>query len=272
MTGALGMIAGAGDLPVDLAERFASSGTPYVIIRLRGIASEGLAAHPGAEIAIGHLGRTMRTLEAAGCDRLMFVGKVIRPRFRDLSLDWTGFKALFGLLADWRHDDGLNRAISKLFESRGIKVVGPADVWPELLAPVGVLTSRSPDAREQEEILAASKAALVVGRTDRGQGAVFRRGAEALLEDRDHTNGLLRRAEEAPGSGGVLVKLAKPHQDRRLDLPVIGPETVAAASKARLSGIAIEAGAAILARRPQLIADADRAGLYIVGLDPKSLS
>jgi DUF1009 family protein len=271
MTGALGIIAGAGDLPVDLAERCAASKAPYFIIRLRGFASPELAAHPGVELPIGRLGAAMRVLKTSNCNLLMFVGKVMRPGLRDLSLDWTGFTGLLRLLRGWRHDDRLHRAISGLFERHGIRVVGPADIWPELLAPIGVLTARSPDAMDLNDIEIATKAAIRVGLTDRGQGAVVRRGGEPLLEDRDHTNGLLRRASMEPGNGGVLVKLAKPQQDRRLDLPVIGPETVAAAVASRLSGIAIEAGAAILARREQLIADADAAGLFVVGLDPRSL-
>lgn len=269
--GALGMIAGSGDLPVDLAERCAASGSPYLVLRLKGTASPALASHPGADIGIGRLGAAMRALKGAGCDRLIFVGKVVRPRWRDLSLDWTGLKGLLRVLAGWRHDDRLHRAISQLFEREGIRVVGPADVWPDLVAPIGVLTARAPSGVELAELRAATEAALRVGLSDRGQGAVVRYGAPPLLEDRDHTDGLLRRAGQSPGTGGVLVKLAKPQQDRRLDLPVIGPETVAAAAAARLSGIAIEAGSAILARRQQLVADANRAGLYIVGLDPKSL-
>lgn len=271
MAGSLGMIAGSGDLPVDLAERCAKSGQPYLILRLKGIAARALGGHPGTEIAIGRLGAALAALKQADCDRLIFVGKVLRPRWRDLSLDWTGFRGLLRLLTGWGHDDRLHRAISGLFEEQGIKVVGPADVWPDLLAPIGVLTTRAPSPADEADIAAASAAALRVGLTDRGQGAVARGGAVLMVEDRDHTDGLLRRVQDAGGEGGVLVKLAKPQQDRRLDLPVIGPETVATAVKARLSGIAIEAGAAILARRAQLIADADAAGLFIVGLDAVKL-
>lgn len=270
MPGSLGMIAGSGDLPVDLAERCANSGEPYLILRLKGIAAPALAAHPGIEIAIGRLGAALAALKQAECDRLLFVGKVLRPRWRDLSLDWTGFRGLLRLLTGWGHDDRLHRAISGLFEEQGIRVVGPADVWPDLLAPVGLLTARAPTPDDETDIAVASAAALEVGLTDRGQGAVARAGSLLMIEDRDHTDGLLRRVAEAGGQGGVLVKLAKPQQDRRLDLPVIGPETVATAARARLSGIAIEAGAAILARRQQLIADADAAGLFVIGLDPAS--
>ncbi len=271
MPDALGMIAGSGDLPVDLAERCAAEGRGYCVLRLKGIANPALEHHPGAEVALGQLGQALKELKNARCDRLLFVGKVIRPRWRDLSLDWTGFVGLLRVLAGWRHDDRLHRAISGLFERRGIRVVGPADVWPDLLAAVGPLTERLPAALDQADIQAATAAALELGKTDRGQGAVAR-GGVIFLEDRDHTDGLLRRVGAEAGQGGVLVKLAKPQQDRRLDLPVIGPETVSAAREARLSGIAIEAGAAILARKPQLIAEAERAGLFIVGLDPRDLA
>jgi len=270
MPGALGMIAGSGDLPVDLAGRCASEGRQYCVLRLRGIADPGLAAHPGEEVALGRLGQAIRVLKEAGCGQLLFVGKVIRPRLGDLSLDWTGVKGLMRVLTGWRHDDRLHRAISALFEREGIHVVGPADIWPDLLAPVGVLTTKSPTDKDLADIRSASAAALKLGLTDRGQGAVARDGV-LFLEDRDHTDGLLRRVGEGEGVGGVLVKLAKPQQDRRLDLPVIGPETVAAAKAARLSGIAIEAGAAILARRAQLISEADRVGIFVLGLDPKDI-
>ena len=261
------MIAGAGDLPVDLAERCAEEGRRYVVLRLKGIADDRLARHPGVEVGLGRLGTALRELRRADCDRLIFVGKVIRPRWRDLSLDWTGVGGLLRILAGWRHDDRLHRGISGLFERRGIEVVGPADVWPDLLAPAGLLTATGPGPHEIELTQRAAEAALELGRTDRGQAAVAR-GGEIFLEDRGHTDGLLRRVAAAPGGGGVLVKLAKPQQDRRLDLPVIGPETVSAAVDARLSGIVIEAGAAILARREEMVASADRAGLFILGLKP----
>jgi len=271
MGGALGMIAGAGDLPVDLAERCAAEGRHYCILRLAGISEPALAHHPGAEVPLGRLGSALRILKAAGCDRLLFVGKVIRPRWRDLSLDWVGFVGLLRVLGGWAHDDRLHRGISGLFERQGIKVVGPADIWPDILAPSGLLTAKAPDAGDLQDIKDGTAAALKLGLTDRGQGVVAHDGV-VLLEDRDHTDGLLRRAGARNVRGGVLVKLAKPQQDRRLDLPVIGPETVAAAKAARLSGIAIEAGGAIIARRRRLIEDADEAGLFILGLDPGNLT
>ena len=273
MTGTLGIIAGAGDLPVDLAERCAAERRPCFVLRLKGLAAPALDAHPGVTLPLGRLGEAIRRLKAAGCDRLMFVGKVMRPRLRDLSLDWRGFTGLLSLLAGaWRHDDRLHRAISRLFERDGIAVVGPAEIWPDLLVEAGTLSARAPDERAWADIRLAAAAALEVGATDRGQGAVARDGAVVAVEDRDHTDGLLARVAALPGRGGVLAKFAKAHQDRRLDLPVIGPETIAAAAAARLDGVVIEAGGAMLVRRAETLAAAEAAGLFLVGLDPAGVA
>jgi len=129
MTGALGIIAGAGGLPVDLAGRCAAEGRAFFTIRLKGLADPALDAHPGVTLPIGRLGQAIRRLKGTGCDRLMFVGKVMRPRLRDLSLDWRGFTGLLSLLAGaWRHDDKLHRAICRGLagsSGRGRHALGP---------------------------------------------------------------------------------------------------------------------------------------------------
>lgn len=158
--------------------------------------------------------------------------------------------------------------IASIFGDAGLEVVGPADLWPDLLAPEGVLGKRGPSEQEQRDIAAAAEAALRVGAADRGQGAVARGGTVIAVEGKHHTSGLLRQAAELPGKGGVLVKRAKPQQDRRIDLPVIGPDTISEAVAARLTGIAVEAGSAILVRRAETIRRADVAGLFLVGLPP----
>ncbi|BCW89432.1 UDP-2,3-diacylglucosamine pyrophosphatase LpxI [Alphaproteobacteria bacterium SO-S41] len=273
MTGALGIIAGSGDFPVILAERCAAEARPYFVVRLKGIADPALEAHPSAAIALVKLGATIRRLKQAGCDRVLFCGKVIRPPWYRIRLDWRGLTAVSSVIFNtWWHDDRLHRAITQYFAKAGLPIVGPADVWPDLLIGEGVLTAREPSDANWTDIRAAAIAAIAVGRTDRGQGAVVRNGAVVAVEDRDHTDGLLARATELPGQGGVLAKLVKPQQDRRMDLPVIGPGTIAAAAAARLDGIAIEAGGAMLVRRAETLAAADAAGLFLIGIDPSGLS
>lgn len=268
MAGALGILAGTGDLPVELAERAAAQGLSYCVLRLGGLTDPRLLDHPGAEVALGRVGQALDILSRAGCDRVLFSGKVMRPRFRDLKLDWRGAVSLAQVIGAWARDDDLHRAISRLFEKRGLVVVGPTEIWPDLLAPSGLLSRKTPDDLDWADIRAAAGAARAVGATDMGQGAVARGGRVLDVEDRTHTDGLLARVAHAPGSGGVLVKLAKAHQDRRVDLPVIGPATIAAAKAARLSGVAIQTGAAIIARRAETIRAADEAGLFLFGFDP----
>ena len=273
MTGALGIIAGSGDFPVILAERCAAEGRPYFVIRLKGIADAALEAHPSAAVPLVKLGQTIRLLKTAGCDRVLFCGKVIRPPWYRIRLDWRGFTAVSSVIFHtWWHDDRLHRAITGYFADAGLPIVGPADVWPDFLIAEGVLTKHEPTEADWADIRAAAIAAIAVGRTDRGQGAVVRQGAVVAVEDRDHTDGLLARAAALPGQGGVLAKLVKPQQDRRMDLPVIGPGTIASAVTARLNGIAIEAGGAMLVRRAETLAAADAAGLYLVGIDPSGLT
>ena len=274
MTGALGMIAGAGDMPVDLAERCAAEGAPYFIVRLQGLHDQRLNAHPGVTLPLGRLGAAMDALKSARCDRLLFSGKVMRPRgLYGLSLDWRGVKGLVSLLlGNWSKDDRLHRQISRLFERDGLRVVGPAEVWPDLLARQGSLSARIPSPDDWTAIRLATAAAYDLALTDKGQGAVVRDGQVIALEGRGHTDGLLRDVQALAGQGGVLVKIAKPHQDRRIDLPVVGPGTIIAAIAARLDGIAVETGSAMIVRRAETIAAADAAGLFLVGFDPRAIS
>jgi DUF1009 family protein len=274
MSGALGMIAGAGDLPVDLAERCAAEAAPYFIVRLKGLHDGRLDAHPGVTLPLGRLGAAIDAFRSAGCDRLLFSGKVMRPTgLGGLSLDWRGLKGIVSLLlGNWSKDDRLHRQISRLFERDGLRVVGPAEVWPDLLAKEGVLTLRQPSPADWDAIRLATAAAYDLALTDKGQGAVVRAGQVIALEGRGHTDGLLRDVQALTGQGGVLVKIAKPHQDRRIDLPVVGPGTILAAIAARLDGIAVETGSAMIIRPTETAAAADRAGLFLVGFDPRAVT
>ncbi|MCC6920989.1 MAG: UDP-2,3-diacylglucosamine diphosphatase LpxI [Alphaproteobacteria bacterium] len=271
MTAPLGMIAGSGDFPVDLARRAVSDGRPIFVVRLRGLASRELDALPGVTMPVGRFGGIVASLKRAGCRETLFAGKVMRPRLLEFRPDWLTLRALALMLSGtWRRDDALLRVIAGVFETQGISIVGPAQIWPDMLAPLGLLGATAPAQQDLDDIRAATRAALRVGAEDKGQGAIARAGAIIGVEDRGHTEALIERAAAATGQGGVLVKLCKPQQDRRLDLPVIGPQTVASAARARLAGIAIEAGGTIIARREETIRAADAAGLFLLGIDAKT--
>src|SRR5262245_54113699 len=151
------MIAGAGDMPVDLAARMAAEGKPYFIIRIADLADPRLEAHPGVTLGIGQFGRTTRYLRERSVDRLFFSGKVARPRWSRFSLDWAGFLGVLRLMRGaWFGDDTLQRAIVKEFERGGVRVVGPAELWPDLLMPAGLLAGHMPDEGDWRDIRLAA--------------------------------------------------------------------------------------------------------------------
>jgi len=140
----------------------------------------------------------------------------------------------------------------------------------DLLAPLGPLGRERPDAAAEADIAVGLAAAQAHGARDLGQAVVVRAGSVVGVEDAAGTDALIRRCAAAPheARNGVLVKMTKPHQERRVDLPAIGPATIAAAAAAGLSGIAIEAGATLVLDRAAVIAAADHAGMFVVGIKP----
>jgi UDP-2,3-diacylglucosamine hydrolase len=148
------------------------------------------------------------------------------------------------------------------------------EILAEALGPAGLLSRAGPDAMAMADIRRGIVVARALGAVDVGQGCVVQQGIVLAVEAAEGTDAMLARCAELawPGPGGVLVKLVKPGQDRRTDLPTIGPETIRAAIAAGLRGVAFEAGGTILAQRDTTIAAADAAGIFLLGLDPDALS
>jgi DUF1009 family protein len=166
-------------------------------------------------------------------------------------------------------DDGLLAAVVRVLAEEGFAVIGAHEIITESLGPRGLLTQIGPDAAAQADIDRGVAVARLLGGADVGQGCVVQQGIVLAVEAIEGTDAMLARARllARPGPGGVLVKLVKPGQDRRADLPTIGPGTIAACAEAGLRGIAFEAGGTMLTDRAATIADADRAGLFLVGVD-----
>src|SRR5580700_2750978 len=164
--------------------------------------------------------------------------------------------------ACWTAPAGLLAAVMKVLGEEGFRVLGAHEILHEALAPAGVLGVVAPDAQAMADIDRGVVVARVLGAADVGQGCVVQQGLVLAVEAIEGTDAMLARCAglARPGPGGVLVKLVKPEQDRRADLPTIGPETVRAAAAAGLRGLAFEAGATILAEREACVAAADAAG------------
>ena len=216
---------------------------------------------------MGAVGMALAALREAGVEELVMAGPVRRPSLAELRPDTTAAKYLArGLLR--RGDDGLLRGIVKGLESEGFGIVGADDLLRPLLAATGPLGRLGPDDDAAADIDRGVTVARALGRVDVGQAVVVQEGLVLAVEGAEGTDAMIARAGplRREGSGGVAVKIAKPGQERRADLPTIGPATVAAAAAAGLAGLAVEAGACLVIDRTATVAAADDAGLFVVGI------
>lgn len=203
------------------------------------------------------------------------IGPVRRPSLLDLRPDAEGTRILARIgRAAFAGDDGILAAIIRVFNDEGFHVLGAHEILREVVAPSGVLTRAQPDALAMADIGRGVHVTRLLGAADVGQGCVVQQGLVLAVEAVEGTDAMLARAGtlRRDGLGGILVKLLKPGQDRRADLPTIGPTTVRNACAAGLRGLAFEAGATILAEREATVAAADAAGLFLLGLDPETFS
>ena len=167
-------------------------------------------------------------------------------------------------------DDGILRAVVKEIESEGMIVRGIHEVMPEILVKKGVLGKHKPDKQAWEDIKRGIEVALELGKLDVGQAVIVQQGLVLGVEGIEGTDELIRRCGDykRKGDGGVLVKLRKPQQDMRIDLPTIGPRSVYRAKETGLKGIAVHAGNGLIVDEQEVIKASDAAGLFVIGIDP----
>jgi hypothetical protein len=270
----LGLIAGGGELPVILAEHCAATGRDYFVARIAPFADATLEQHPGVTLGLGAMGARLEALKQAGVDAVVLIGQVPRPDFGTLQMDARAQAMIPAFLAAAaKGDDPLLRVLVEEHEREGFAVLGVEDVMAELLAPAGAWGARAPSEAERKDIMRAAKVAAAVGALDIGQGVVVCAGVTLAVEAQEGTDAMLARVATLPlavrGSAdnrrGVLLKRPKPVQERRIDLPVIGMKTLEGASVADLAGIAVEAQGVLAVRRDEMIAEADRLGLFLYG-------
>jgi UDP-2,3-diacylglucosamine hydrolase len=271
MAARLGILAGGGALPARLVASCRAAARPVFVLAFEGIADpDGFASVPHAFVRLGAAGEGLRLLHENGVEELVLAGSVRRPTLASLRPDWRTARFLARVSLRALGDDGLLRAVIAELEAEGFRVVGVDSVLADALAPAGPIGALRPDAAAEADIGRGIAVARALGALDIGQAVVVHDGLVLGLEAAEGTDALiarsaaLRRAE----AGGVLVKTAKPGQERRADLPAIGPSTVRAAAAARLAGIAVEAGSTVLIDRAALVAAADAAGVFVVGIAP----
>ncbi|MEX1036850.1 MAG: UDP-2,3-diacylglucosamine diphosphatase LpxI [Sneathiella sp.] len=272
----VGIIAGSGSLPVALATALQAEGkAPYLVL----VEGEADPAHykdfPHEVIRITKVGRFLKALARENCTHITLAGPVKRPDLKNLVPDFEGVKLLARITGAARKgDDGLMRAITTYLQEKGFTIIGAHELAGDLLVPSGQLGKIMPTERDKADIAAGMRIVKAIGALDIGQAAIIRDGYVLAVEAAEGTDGLLTRSAAFAWEerAGVLVKLSKPGQELKADMPTIGPDTVTLAAEANLRGIALEEKKTLVLDLKETIQRADAAGIFLIGLDPESSS
>ncbi len=268
---ALGIIAGSGDLPRVLIQACQEMGRPYYVLALEDTAeeeTEKLAGEHYNVIRFGAIGKAFDILRKHDVTELVMAGRVTRPRIATIRPDLKGAKLLARIGAQLLSGDNeLLSNIVTFLEEEGFRVAGAEDVVRDLLTPEGMIGSIYPDKRAQADIETGARIARAIGALDIGQSVIVQNGLIIGVEAIEGTDGLISRCAslKVEEKGGVLVKVKKPQQERRVDLPTIGVETVERIAQMGFAGVAVEAGGSLILNRREVARRADALGVFVIG-------
>jgi len=266
-----GLIAGNGDFPFLVLEGARSRGIDMAVIAIREEASPALerAATRFHWISLGELGRGIDLLHQEGVKHAVMAGQVKHNKiFSSIRPDWRLAKLLLALPS--KNTDSLIGAVAHVLEGEGIELVDSTEFLGSLLPTAGVLTRRAPDNAEAADIAYGRQIAHQIAGLDLGQTVVIRDRACVAIEAMEGTDETIDRAARiAGGQKLVVVKVSKPRQDMRFDVPVIGSKTIEVMRRANATALAIDAGRTLLFDREALIREADEAGVAIQAFAPE---
>jgi DUF1009 family protein len=266
--GALGLIAGLGELPALIADDARARGYRVVGVALKHLAEPSLEEHVDelAWFNAGKVGGIIGFLKEKGVSEAVMAGKVpkgllyrggVRP---DLKAAGVLLR-----LRD-RRDESIITAVEKEFGKDGIELLDMRGFCGALLTPKGVLTKKRPDRSEKRDIAFGFRMAKGIGALDIGQTVVVKERAVMAVEAIEGTDEAVRRGGRLAGDGAVVVKVSRPNQDMRFDVPVVGPGTLRVMEQVGAGVLAVEAGKSIFIRRDEFIRQADEAGIAVVGV------
>ena len=277
VAGGLAIIAGSGDLPRLIAEKCQREGRDYHVLLFSGAEFAWTQSHPVLRFEYEKLGRVFKQLKALSYDRIVLAGKVARPSLSPLKFDAKTLSLAPKILKSLNKGDNQTLGlVTGLLEAEGFQVIGAHELLMDTLARNGQWTKAGPSEDDQRDIERALEIATAMGTADIGQAIVVAQGLCLGVETLQGTDALLRFVADTAeglrpdpdGSRGVLYKGPKPGQDWRVDLPVIGVETLQGASNAGLAGIAVQAGGVMVLDPDAVIRLADELGLFLIGLEP----
>ena len=270
----LGIIAGGGKIPMMLIEHCVETGREFCLLGIKDNADKELiekANVPVTWIRIGQAGTGFKMFMDEKVGEVVMIGTIKRPSFFDLVPDFrtAAFFAKVGAKA--LGDDGILRAVVNEIEKDGMRVVGIHEVLSDILVKEGVLGKHKPDHQAEVDILRGIEVALELGKVDVGQGVIVQQGLVLAVEGIEGTDEMIRRSKDykRKGAGGILVKLRKPQQDMRVDLPTIGAQTVIKAAESGLRGIVIHAENGLIVDEKEAIETANKKGMFLLGINPE---
>jgi hypothetical protein len=272
----LAILAGRGDYPVQIARAAAAQGAAVYVATLAGAADPAsFAGYDAKEYRLGQLGRFLDEIRKRRIEDIVMIGALPRPSFGSLAPELSTLKYLPHFARAFQGgDDHLLKGVISFFEGQGLRVLGPAEIAPDLVAPPGPLGRYTPAPAAREAIATGFGLLAALSPFDIGQAAIVAdhrvvaveaaEGTDAMIE---RVAGLVQSGRLKPGKGdGVLIKAPKLGQDLRVDMPAIGPDTVARVAAAGLAGIAVRAGSVLVGERERLATLADTSGLFIEGV------
>lgn len=263
----LGLIAGNSRFPLIFAEAARAQGVELVVIAHTGeTPPEITSLIPHLTwVHVGELGKIIATFKAAGVTQLVMAGGIHKSHaLTQIQPDERGL-AFISRLPSFQ-DDVILRGLAQELESEGLFVVESTRFLTSLLPQPGVLTRTIPTESQWQDISFGFRAARDIGRWDIGQSVVVKRRAVLAVEGIEGTNAAIRRGGELGGAGTVVVKVSKPQQDLRFDVPAVGPDTIAVMQAVGATVLALEAGKTLMIDKPTLLQHADAGGIAIVAL------
>jgi DUF1009 family protein len=262
----IAILAGGMSLPQQIAQHCDAQKKDYLVIGIKNFADpEWVSQHPHEWVGLAQVGKLYRFLQLYQCNKIVFAGAVKRPRWWQIFPDWQGIKLLWRLKKWPKGDDTLLRLLAHEFEMRGIELIGADEILVTCLIQSGNLTHIAPDQAQLDLIQKALPTLKDWAYKDNGQAIVVDTSGKFYPEQRDGTDALIESC--ANSKGAILIKIKKPQQDRRLDLPTIGLETVRHAITSGFSGIAAEAGNVLFLQSDEAITLANKHSFFIVGIE-----
>lgn len=267
----LGIIAGSGELPRVIIEACREAGRPFYVIALQDMVDDEtllMAGDRATTIRFGSIGKAFELLRKHGASELVMAGRVTRPKLTSIRPDMTGAKLLARISPHLLNGDNqLLSTIVEFLEEEGFRVVGAEQAVQGLVTPEGMIGTLYPDKRAQADIETGARIARAIGALDIGQAVIIQNGLTLGVEAMEGTDGLIQRCAplKSEEKGGVLVKVKKPQQEKRVDLPTIGVATIERIAECGFAGVAIEAGASLILNRREVARRADALGVFVIG-------